>query len=58
MKTEKAYTEILNQLEIIHAENLAIYEALLLLGDVEEKDIERMSDLWDKRFQNERMKYE
>ena len=57
MKTEKAYLEIMDQLEIIHAENLAIYDAILTLAGVNDDVRKRASENWDKRFQDERKKY-
>lgn len=58
MKTEKAYSEIMNQLEIIHAENIAIYHAILTMCGIDTKTRDNMIDLWDKRFQDERKKYD
>lgn len=57
MKTEKAYSEIMDQLEIIHAENCTIYDALLCVAGVDEKTRAKMISAWDKRFQDERKKY-
>lgn len=58
MKTEKAYTEIMNQLEVIHAENLAILRMILLTNEIDEGMITNYTDNWDKVFQNERKHYE
>ena len=58
MKTGEAYTKLMNQLEIIHAENLVIYQSILTMCGVDAKIKENMIDLWDKRFQDERKKYD
>ena len=58
MKTEQAYSKIMNQLEIIHAENIAIYHGILTLCGIDDKTRDNMIDLWDKRFQEERKKYD
>lgn len=57
MKTEQAYSKIMNQFEIIHAENIAIYQAILTLCGIDDKTRDNMTDLWDKRFQDERKRY-
>ena len=57
MKTSEAFTELMNQLEIIHAENLIIYEVLLIMSGVDDTTRENVLELWDKRFQDERKKY-
>ena len=57
MKTSEAYTKLMNQLEIIHAENLVIYEVLLIMNRVDEEIRENVLKLWDKRFQDERRNY-
>lgn len=57
MKTEKAYSEIMDQLEIIHAENCTIYNALLCVAGIDKKTRDNMIADWDKRFQDERKKY-
>lgn len=57
MKTSEAYTKLMNQLEIIHAENLVIYEVLLIMNRVDEETRENVLKLWDKRFQDERRNY-
>lgn len=56
MKTEQAYSEIMNQLEVIHGENCAIYNALLTVAGIDTKTRETMIKMWDKRFQDERLK--
>ena len=58
MKTEKAYTEILNQLEIIHKENLAIMHMIFITNGVEKSEINKVLDMWNKMYQDERKKYE
>lgn len=58
MKTEKVYTEIMNQLEIIHKENLAIIGLILELNGAEKSDIDELLNKWHKLYQDERMRYD
>ena len=57
MKTSEAFTELMNQLEVIHAENLLIYEAILIMSGVDDETRENVLKLWDRKFQDERKKY-
>ena len=47
----------MDQLEIIHAENCAIYNALLCVAGIDKKTRDNMIAEWDKNFQDERKKY-
>lgn len=44
----------MNQIEIIHAENLALMRIALLTAKVDEKVVDELTIKWDKRFQDER----
>ena len=57
MKTEQAYSKLMNQLEIIHIENMLLYQAILIIAGIDNKTRDNMLDIWDKRFQEERRKY-
>lgn len=57
MKRDELYTKIMNQLEIIHAENIAIMRLFLLGKGVSLKEVDDLSHRWDKRFQDERSEW-
>ena len=48
---EKQITMIADLLEIIHAENLTIYNSILLLGTIEDGTRKALLYEWDKKFQ-------
>ena len=54
MKNSEMYTKLMNQIEIIHAENLALMRIALLTAKVDEKVVNELTIRWDKRFQDER----
>ena len=54
MKNSEMYTKLMNQIEIIHAENLALMRIALLTAKVDEKVVDELTIKWDKRFQDER----
>ncbi len=58
MKTDQAFTELMNQLEVLHAENMMILKALLVLHGISNEEANDYVDEWDKRFQDERKNYE
>lgn len=51
---DKYYTKIMDQLEIIHSENLFIMQSLLAHSGIPKDQSEEYVKLWDKRFQEER----
>lgn len=51
---DKYYTKLMNQLEIIHAENLSIMQALFAHSGVPKEQADNYVLQWDKRFQEER----
>ncbi len=53
-KEDKCYTKIMDQLEIIHSENLFIIQALLALSGIPKEKTEEYAKSWDDRFQEER----
>ena len=58
MKTEQAYTKIMNQLEILHAENMAILRTTYRMCGGREKNVDEIIDAWDKHYQQERRNYD
>ena len=48
---EKQITMIADLLEIIHAENLTIYNSILLLGTIEDGTRKALLYEWDKKYQ-------
>lgn len=54
MKKDLFYTKIMNQLEVIHAENLSIISLILLSNGADPKRVNELTDRWDKRFKEER----
>lgn len=48
---EKQITMIADLLEIIHAENLTIYNSILLLGTIEDGTRKALLHEWDKKYQ-------
>ena len=54
---DKYYTKIINQLEIIHSENIFIMKTLLLLHGIPKDKIEEYAKSWDDRFQEERREW-
>ena len=57
MKTEEAYTKIMNQLEVIHAENTFLMEAMLIHSGIPKEEAGDYAKEWDMRFQEERKKW-
>lgn len=54
MAKDKLYTKLMNQLEIIHAENLSILRIVLLKSGADPVMLDDLIKRWDKRFQDER----
>lgn len=48
---EKQIIMIADLLEIIHAENLTIYNSILLLGTIEDGTRKALLNEWDKKYQ-------
>ena len=57
MKNDLLYTKIMNQLEIIHAENIALMRMIMFSQGIKQEDIDRLSDAWDERFEDERKEW-
>lgn len=51
-KIDSQFLRLIELLEIIHAENLTIYNSILLLGTIEDGTRMALLSEWDKRFQN------
>ena len=51
-KIDSQFLRLIELLEIIHAENLTIYNSILLLGTIEDGTRMALLNEWDKRFQN------
>ena len=51
---EKQIAMIADLLEVIHAENMTIYNSLLILGTIEEGTRIALLHEWDKKFQDVR----
>ena len=51
------YTHIMDALEIIHAENIALMRMLLTTHGVDEKKLDLVEESWDKRFQEVRSRW-
>ena len=53
-KNDELYTKLMDQLEIIHSENLFIMQALLVHSGIPKEKTEEYAKSWDERFQEER----
>ena len=56
-KKEDYYMHVMDELEVIHAENIAIMRMVLTLGGIDKKTMDALEKTWDKRFQEVRAKW-
>lgn len=57
-KRDAEISMLVEMLELIHAENLTIYNSILILGTIEEGTRLALFYEWDKRFQKIKKMYD